>query len=205
MADKRTGRYLSPADRKITIRAYAESWIEVCGLRSTTVRGYRSALKNHILPLLGDVPLADLTMTGVKTWVSDLRAKGLAPASVRISHAVLRSLYSSALSDRLVHFNPAVGVRLERVAEREIEIPTPELIFRLDAKMPETMRGMVVLAAYTGLRKGELLALEVRAYDTKRDILRAGASFTEGDRGVRVHSPGRRCALRASSPWRRRR
>lgn len=52
------------AESKQTVKQYLESWVESHGnvnLRPTTFAGYKSHIKNHIIPFIGAVPLNKLT------------------------------------------------------------------------------------------------------------------------------------------------
>jgi integrase len=97
----------------------------------------------------------------VQSWASD-RATVLAPSTLRNLVSLPRSIYASAVLDRLVASSPVVRVQLPR-HERERVVPlTVAQVLALADAMPERNRAMVLTQAGLGLRLGELLALRVQ-------------------------------------------
>ncbi len=75
--------------------------------------------------------------------------------------STLRSIYTSAVLDRLVASSPVVRVQLPR-SERARVVPlTVDQVRALAEAMPARTRAMVLTQAGLGLRVGELLALRV--------------------------------------------
>jgi integrase len=122
-----------------------------------------SMIETHIVGTsLGGRRLTSVLPSEVQSWASD-RAKELGPLTVRNLVSILRSIYASAVLDRLVGASPVVRVALPR-HERERVVPlTVDQVGRLAAAMPTRNQAMVITQAGLGLRIGELLAL--RAVD----------------------------------------
>jgi Phage integrase, N-terminal SAM-like domain len=80
---------------------------------------YRSHLRNHILPVFGDVPLAKINRHAVKMFVVQLR-RTLADSSVASVMSLLNLLLREAVADQRIGHNPGHGVRVttRRPAER---------------------------------------------------------------------------------------
>src|SRR5271155_1757082 len=69
----------TPANASLTVSEAGEAWIkqaETDGLERSTVRQYRQHLDLHIVPLLGNAKLAQLTVATIKTFRNDLIAAG---------------------------------------------------------------------------------------------------------------------------------
>jgi integrase len=96
--------------------------------------------------------------------------------------SLLRSIYASAVLDRLVASSPVVRVTLPR-AERERVVPlTIEQVLRLVDAMPARNRAMVLTQAGLGLRIGELLALRVQDVNFLRRTVRIEHQIAPGGR-----------------------
>jgi integrase len=78
---------------------------------------------------------------------------------VRKYHTLLHGIFARAVRDRLLQSNPAAHTELPKVIARRLRVLTPEEFDRLLAHIPATHQAMVLLAAETGLRWGELVAL----------------------------------------------
>lgn len=169
-ADKLRGTYVDHSDRT-TVAEYARQWADARPHRSSTARRVSSLIETHIAGTrLGNRRLAAVLPSEVQAWATD-RAAVLSPSTLRNLVSLLRSIYASAVLDRLVGSSPVVRITLPR-HERERVVPlTVEQVRALADAMPDRNRAMVLVQAGLGLRIGELLAL--RAQDV--DFLRRSA------------------------------
>lgn len=120
---------------------------------------------------LGERRLADVRPSEVQAWATD-RAQVLAPSNLRALVRLLRSMYSSAVLDRLVASSPVVRVQLPRDdRERVVPLTVAEVLRLADAMGPRS-RAMVITQAGLGLRLGELLALRMQDIDFLRRTVR---------------------------------
>ncbi|MEI2712435.1 MAG: site-specific integrase [Nocardioides sp.] len=100
------------------------------------------------------------------------REPGTPATPPRQAYALLRLVLNNAVRDGLIPANPCQipGAGNARPAERTI--PSPEQVEALAAHMPEHLRVSIILAAYSGLRVGELFALARRDVDLATRTLR---------------------------------
>jgi integrase len=165
--DARAG--LGIADSRVTLKEAARRWIaqvEADGREPTTVAGYRQHVEKHILPRLGDMPLAKLTDRAVEQF----RDRLLLEMSRPMARKVLGSLKTLLRHNR---HRAALGVgfkrdskRLNRKLEIGVDIPLPEEIGRLvDAARDGFERCLFMVAAFTGLRASELRGLPWKDVD----------------------------------------
>jgi integrase len=114
----------------------------------------------HLQPLLGGVPLARLRPEQVQQAEARLRERGLAPATVRLAHGVLRRALEDAVRWGLVARNACAAVQPPAAARPERgSLGAAELARLLEAAAGERSAALWVLAATTGARSGELLGL----------------------------------------------
>jgi integrase len=168
------------------VDAYVARWIEQRhGLKDTTRALYRNVYRATIKDsTIGVLPLVDLTPDRVRTWHHDLgiakhaelaarRSKADATgrpfsqattrtgaALVRQAFILLRAALATATSDRLIEVNPCAGITgagQAKLGERPI-LSAAEVRKLAEVIYPR-YRALVLLAAFSGLRFGELAAL----------------------------------------------
>lgn len=82
-AAKLNGSYIAPEAGRLTIRDWAQRWIEgQSHLKPSTAERYRGILREHIQPKWGDVQLSNVSHADVQGWVRTL-ADHRSPATVR--------------------------------------------------------------------------------------------------------------------------
>ncbi|HXE74706.1 MAG TPA: site-specific integrase [Candidatus Xenobia bacterium] len=150
-------------------------------LKLSTQRGYRMVIARHLLPYFGDWRMFDITKLDIQQFVSEKFRQGLAWQTVRNVWTVLSSILNSAVEYGYLTVNPARGVKFPPQAPaKQPEILTAEAFAKLLKHLREPCKTMVAVAALTGLRVGELLALRWRAVDLASKTLRVEESVYEG-------------------------
>lgn len=148
--------------------------------------GYRSYLDRHFLPYLGDMPMVEILPSTVQDWVTEAKAAGLSPSSIRKYHVMLHSVFKRAVRDRVLASNPCEGTELPKVIARRSRILTPAEYERLLAEIPERYRLLVVVDIETALRWGELIALRPRHIDALNRAITVEQTIVEVSKR---HSP----------------
>ena len=150
--------------------------------KRTTQRSYRLVLQRHVLPYFGDWKLCDITEQDVQRFVLGKFRQGLAWQSVRNAWILLSSILTCAKKYGVVSTNAASGVRFPtRPESRSPRVLTPEECAALLGQLREPFRTMVALAALTGLRVGELLALRWGALNLPGGVLAVRESVFQGE------------------------
>lgn len=147
-------------------------------LSPTTAANYRRYIERRIRPALGDVPVTKLEADRLDAFYGALRAE-VAPATVRMVHAIIHRALQQALRWKWVPANPAALASPPPARRHEISPPAPEAILRLGREAatyhPELVT-FVRLAAATGARRGEMCALRWADVDLDgRNVLIARA------------------------------
>jgi integrase len=161
--DRDSGLPIS-SDRR-TVGDYLESWLEMRkpSLRPGAHDNYAWYCRKYIIPAIGQVPLTKLTGEQVQRLLSTRLSEGLAPSTVRYTHAVLRNALNEAVALGLVPRNVALLVKKPRAPRIEMRCWDPEQARTfLEAARGDRLYALFVVALSTGLREGELLALRWR-------------------------------------------
>jgi integrase len=178
-----------------TLGFVLERWLAMVedDLSPTTVREYRRLVDKRIRPAvvempkrtqLVDVPLRKLEADVLDTFYADLRAGGLAPASIRQIHAIIRRALNQAVQWRWVDANVASRATPPRVRKHEISPPTPTEALRLLTLANKTnpeLGAFLDLDAATGARRGELCGLRWSDFDAEARTLLIARSIVVVD------------------------
>lgn len=166
-ADLERGTWHDPTAGEVTLVNYSKRWLsDRPNLRPRTGELYAGLLRLHILPVLGDIPLARLTTPAVRSWRADLiRAGHPGPSTIAKSYRLLHAICATAVEDSLVPKNPCTlkGAAVERPLERPIA--TIGQVYALANQIEPRYRAMILVATFCGLRLGELRALRRRHLD----------------------------------------
>lgn len=186
-ADLSRGAWLDEDLGRRSFGIYARAW-----LRDHPKMGprYRETcernLRLHLAPL-HDMPLRAITSAVVREWyAASLRGSG-GRTSIAQSYRFLRAVMNTAVRDGVIVKNPCqiAGAGSERAKERPVASPA-EVVALVEAITPR-YRAAVLLAAWCGLRRGELLGLRredvdlaaglVTVHRNRVELLATGAAF----------------------------
>jgi integrase len=183
LADREDGLLFD--DEGLTVEEYLDRWLKDSvreNVRPQTLANYKLQVNHHIVPALGRLKLKTLTPAHVQRLYRQKLdgadgSLGLSPSSVRYMHAVLHRALKQALRWGLVPRNVAEAVDIPRLVREEVQALSPEQARKfLDAARGDRFEALYVLAATTGLRRGELLGLRWADVDLggDRPTLRVG-------------------------------
>lgn len=141
-----------------TVSSYAERYLKERSLRPTTAHNYRRLLVGRINPYFGEMPLRSVTLSEIKAWRASMNPK--TEASNAAAYRLLRSLLQAAEEEELIDRAPPKIRGASTATVRHVAVPaTFDEIAVITESMPERLRLLIVLAAFVGLRQGELLEL----------------------------------------------
>jgi integrase len=147
-------------------RELVETWkrTRAARLASKTRERYSSITRTYLLPAFGSTRLDRLTRPALKEWFAS--EPWSSEGTARRVHTVLSSILSEGVELGLLRENPAARLRLATSPRRHMTILTAEEVRALAEAIPRPNdRLAVYVAAYTGLRAGELWALRARDAD----------------------------------------
>ncbi len=152
-------------------------------IRTSTQSGYEDRIRLHIKPELGEIPLNRLTQNDLQQFYARLKksgrktrtecyGEGLSDRMVRMCHATCRSALQRAVQDGLIRTNPAEGCKLPPKKAREMQVLARDELQRfLIQAQAEGYYELFLLDLATGLRRGELLALQWDDLDFETGVL----------------------------------
>jgi integrase len=168
-----------------TFAQLSERWLDLAkgDLSPTTLRRYQNLLKNHILPALGNLPVKNIQTIDLDQLYYGLTNRvGLASATVRQIHAIIRRALRQAVLWGWVATNPAVNATPPRLTKPDLSPPNVEQVAELlhaASELDPELGNFLHLAATTGARRGELCALRWNNIDTGLRTLTIERSIIE--------------------------
>jgi integrase len=152
---------------------------------------YDSILKNHVLPVFGNIPVTEITRGAIKDFIRRKINEGKATSTVKHFRSVISGVLDNALDDEVINFNPALGLKniFPKKEKSKINpLTAEELQILLDAVIgyyPDHYP-LFLLLARTGVRINEALAIKWddidfagRFIEIRRSISRAKMSTTK--------------------------
>jgi integrase len=192
-----TGEHVAPD--KAMLAGWAQQWIEAgapgrnkraAGARA--VERYEQLLRTHVLPTLGERKLQQIHSTDIDKLYLSLEGK-IAPRTARHVHSVLNACLGAAVRTRKLAINP-----MERItkapspgeSDHGIALDDDQLRKLVQGFKGSSLFGIVSLAAFTGARRNEILALRWSDIDVQKKELRIERAIEETKaHGVRTKGP----------------
>ena len=176
------------SDSTVTFRRYATTWLADRSLKPRTRYHYTRLLEQRLLPRFGDMRPGQITPDVVRTWHSEMGDD--APTLRAHCYGLLRSILATAVQDELITANPC-HIRGAGSAKRvhKIQPLTLQELATLVDTMPERYKLMTLLAAWCGLRFGELTELRRRDIDITNGVIRVRRAVTRVSGSFVVGTP----------------
>lgn len=159
-----------------------DRWLEECerlDLSPTTLRTYKAQVKQTIRPALGKILLTRLLPKNLDTLYGHMKSDGASPKTIRNHHAIISSALHQAVRWGWLRENIAERAKPPRVSQRRVRPPSVEAVRTVIEAAEERdprLAPLLMLAALTGMRRGELCALRWTDVDFERcelDVSRA--------------------------------
>jgi integrase len=173
------GTYVAPQD--MTVKAYLERWINghSVELKPSTAKSYRDKIRVYLVPTIGHERVQSLSPSRLSVVFREMQEQGgahgkpVSPRTVEFARAVLRRALNDAVVDRLIEVNPVVGSKTPKKdgKPRHSTWTGDQVQSFLECTARARLAPMWQLAAATGMRRGELMALTWQHVDLDTGIV----------------------------------
>jgi integrase len=186
---------------KLTVAEYLNAWYEVHSNRigAEAVEKYARTLRLHVIPRIGSMKLQDIRPLHIEKLYAELltteqrRGKCLSPRSVKAIGTILKTAFKYAVEVQgVITVNPVARVKMPKFSGANFTPWTfSELRTFLTYAQAHRLYFFFRLSAYTGARRGELLALKWAEFDGSAITVKATRSAvgekptTKGGHGQR--------------------
>lgn len=173
------GTYFNP--ERITLGRWLDEWLEVYvkpSVKPYTYKSYAAAIRNHLKPCLGAVPLLVLSPTQIQSLYNSLlsgtakhqqraeasggsiKSMPLSAKTIKNLHGVLHKALAKASELRYINTNPADMCSLPKTIKPEIKpLEAVDMANLVHALRGEEYRNLIMVSLFTGMRQGEVLGL----------------------------------------------
>lgn len=196
-----TGTFIDSKD--INVRQYLDFWYEqhcLNNLSPTTYESYRRNLDNYILEELGHIKLEDLKPMHLQFFYTKCSKKGLSNKTILYFHRIIHCALNQAMKWQFIIRNVADCV----------DTPKPEKYKPLVLSNKETAELInvisntdiyipVMIAIYTGMRRGEILGLTWKNIDLAQGTLNVVQALYPTENGLIFSSPKTENSIRKIS------
>jgi integrase len=172
------GAYVTP--QKMTVGQWLDQWLNGLRVAPSTMASYRKNIRLHLKPALGEIQLARLTGARISALYRELErhgrrdhesGSGLSARTVKYCHTILKSALRAAVAEGVLASNPADRTQPPSAKEAKAPEIRPWTAAQLSAFLAWSEEHGCTDAvawrvlAFTGMRRGELLALRWRDLD----------------------------------------
>jgi integrase len=175
------GIYIEP--QKMLLRDFALEWFDMYKhrLRDTTVPNYKSNIDKWILPFLGHYKLQDLKPIHAQKFTNHLLSH-LKDSAAQKVYTITKQILNHAVNLEILNKNPFQNITIPRKNKKEVvtwSFDELNQFLNTVKKYDELYFGIFAVAAFTGLRKGEVLGLNRFNCDLDNQIITIDKSVAE--------------------------
>lgn len=161
-ADISRGQWDDPDKGAVSFAEYADAWLRDRKLAHRSRERNEAVIRLHIKPTFGAGTLADVTTARVRAWRGNLLAAGVGEPTLVKANQILRAMMNTAVDDELIRRNPCRVKGTDRYDVPERPVLTVAEVYAVADAIAPRYRLLVLLAAFTTLRFGELASLRRR-------------------------------------------
>jgi integrase len=197
------GEHVVPDKMKLTV--WVDRWLKLLerhpaegeGARKRglvtqrSLERYTDIMRNHVLPSLGHRPLQQILPSELDDLYATLEQR-LATRTVHQVHYVLGACFKAAVRKKLLATNPADGAEVPQPDESDhgMALDQDQLLTLVKGFRNSPLFEIVAVAAFTGMRRNEILALRWDDLDWAKKELRIERSLENTKKyGLTYKSP----------------
>lgn len=197
---QRQDGFLPPVST-LTVSSYLDRWMQhkAGEVRRSTLRSYQTIVENQLKPILGRERLDRLQPRHIDHLHKQIQAKELSHRTLEHAHTLLHGALNHAVRIELLPRNVAEIVKLPRrsIPRAEMKFWTPEQVgLFLEQARAHRLYALFYLALATGMRRGELMALQWENTDLEQGLIRVKHSLIELKGEIQITEPKTRASKR---------
>ena len=206
----READYVEPS--KIKLNQFIELWLERFAKKTyapSTLTSRIHCINSYILPEFGQRAIGSISKNELSDFLHDLmkdgtrkdgKDGGLSAGTVETIHRALQSVFKFAKERSHIQINPMESVRKPKIEKADKEVySTNEIskVIKLLEGEDTKWRLLVLLAIFTGMRRGEITGLEWKHIDFEKSVINVQQALTYTDKTYHVRQPKTKSAVRS--------
>lgn len=191
LTDLRRGMNVPSQTAAATFEEACAEWLRHCEydrrLRKSTMSDYRRSVRAHLLPAFGaSTPLDQITTAKIDAWSAGLLGAGTSKRTAAKLLVNLHGVFRRAQRLYGLTDNPVDGAdKIKQQRSGEFRVLTAAEVFALSRAAADPQdAALFLVAAFTGLRLGELRALRWRDIDFSKRLVHVRQSYVAGEWGL---------------------
>lgn len=148
--------------------------------KASTLRSYQDIINGHLVPYFENILLTNISPAKIQKYIPLKMAEGLTPKSITNHLVPLKEMLKHGVIWGYLKENPALYVEKPRVEREEMDFLTPEELRLFLEKVSPQYYPLFLTAVLTGLRRGELLALQWGDIEFAHNLIHVRRSLYKG-------------------------
>jgi integrase len=186
---------------KLTLEQFMKDWLVSIeqNLRYNSFFQYRQITNQYIIPHLGKQKLRDLKSEHIQKMYNDMVQQGRGNRTIQLTHSILHRALEQACKQGSVFRNPDDATIPPKPRQKEMQFLDEEQVqrFLITAQaMNDRFYALYYLAIASGMRLGEILALQWDDLDLERGTLKVQRQLTKCKNGFRFTVPKTKAGIR---------
>lgn len=201
-ADLERGTYMKPD--KTTVSEWFDTYMTEYKdpvIKEVTTHDYRTAFKNHVAPAIGDRTLQSVRPSQLQKILNGMKADGYATGTIQYTNQVMHQTFKQAVKEGLILRNPCEGITTPKGKPKE---PHTALTVDQQARFTawlqdedQLLNPFVKMMLYTGMRCGEVCALQWQDVDLKKNVIHVRHTLRWTKTSGRIlTTPKTKCSIR---------
>ncbi|GIF70983.1 tyrosine-type recombinase/integrase [Asanoa siamensis] len=191
------GEWTAPEAAEITVAVYGRRWIEHRKLAPTTRERYEDLFRLYVEPHLGKLALGAVYPATIRSWRAALLDGGCTEPQAVKAYTMLRAIFMTAVrDDEILPKNPCRVRGFDTYHTPERPTATVDQVHALADAMPARFKALIIVAAFSGLRWGELAALRRSDVDLDAKTVRVHRKLAALRTGMAFGPPKTKAGVR---------
>lgn len=160
--------------KPITFDVFSQQWLKEYAqpkVKLTTMRSYKNMIRVHLKPVFEHKQIGAMTTQDIYVFRAKLLEKGRSRKTANNALTLLKTIMKYAKRCGFVYRNAAEDVEPLKVDKKEAEALNPQELQLLLKKAEEPYKTLFLAAAFTGMRRGELLGLQWGDIDWNKNLI----------------------------------
>ena len=201
-ADLERGTYMKPD--KTTVSEWFGTYMteyKENAVKEVSTYAYRSVFKKHVAPAIGDRQLHSVRPSQLQKILNGIKEGGYSNETIQFVNQIMHQMFKQAVKEGIILRNPCEGVTTPKGKPRE---PHTALTVDQQARFTawlldegQLLNPFVKMMLYTGMRCGEVCALQWQDVDLKKNVIhvRHTLHWLKG-KGSVLTTPKTKCSIR---------